>query len=80
MEDRFEAACRWAASRHTRVSSLGVCRSTAEGRYVAAECATLDEARRISRQTGPDRYGRNPVIVALTPEGWAIELEIVEFG
>lgn len=77
-EDGLEAARQWAASRHTTIRAFGVCRVTPEGRYVVAECASLGEARLAARQSARSvGFGRNPVIVALTPEGWSFEIEEV---
>jgi hypothetical protein len=57
------------------LESFGVCRSSAEGRYIIAECATLEEAREIARKSGEDNFGHNTLVIALTPEGWVYELE-----
>lgn len=77
MDDPLESACKWAAGQHTRISSFGVCLTSAEGRYIVAECATLDEAREAARKCEPEGFGRKPIIIALTPEGWVYEMEEV---
>jgi len=75
--EQLEFAVRWAASRNTRVIAFGVCRFAAKDCQVIGEFASLDEARDAARALGLGPLGRKPIIVALTPEGWACELEQV---
>ena len=76
MSDPVEIARQWAARRHTRVSAFAVCRSTAERRYhVEAEYAGLEQAREAARRL---KHNQRVVICALTPEGWALQIEQVD--
>ena len=76
MSDPVEVARRWAARRHSRVSAFAVCRSTAGRRYhVEAEYAAFEQAREAARRLG---HSQHVVICALTPEGWALQIEQVD--
>jgi hypothetical protein len=78
MDDPLEAARKWATGQHTRICSFGVCRSSPEGRYIVAECASVEEARQMAKHSEQDGLGHTAIVIALTPEGWVYELEKVE--
>jgi hypothetical protein len=76
MSDPVEMARQWAARRHTRVAAFAVCRSTAGRRYrVEAEYAGFEQAREAAWRL---KHDQRMVICALTPEGWALQIEQVD--
>jgi hypothetical protein len=80
MVERLDEAREWAARRHTRLRGFAVVRFEWDGRYIHAEYQTLDAAQDAARAGGLSGIGRKPVIYALTPEGWAVEVEEVDPG
>ena len=78
--DRLEAARRWAATRHTRISSFGLFRAAPTGTYVVAEFSSLAEARAGGRDRAKDKGRQKLAICAITPEGWVFRLEDVTPG
>jgi hypothetical protein len=77
INDRLEAARKWAATRHTRISSFGVFRAAPTGTYVEAEFPTLAEARAVARERAKIKGREKLAICAITPEGWVFRLEDV---
>lgn len=75
--NRLSAARKWAATRHTRISSFGVFRAAPTGTYVEAECPTLAEARSIAHERAKAKGRQKLAICAITPEGWVFRLEDV---
>lgn len=75
--DRLEAARKWAATRHTRISSFGVFRAAPTGTYVEAEFSTLAEARSVAKDRAKAEGRQKLAICAITPEGWVFRLEDV---
>lgn len=78
MLDPISVAQEWATNLHTHVASFAVCRVVSERRYVHGEYPTLEEARNAARLLGGTVLGHRAVIFALTPEGWARELERID--
>ena len=72
---RLEAARRWAAARHTRITSFGLFRAAATGTYVEAEFSSLAEARSVAHERAKRGHGHKLAICAITPEGWVFRLE-----
>lgn len=64
----------WAITRHTTISAFAVCRAGPKGRRVESEYDTFEDALNAARRLGRNRLGRRPIIYALTPEGWGLEL------
>lgn len=75
MFDPAGVAREWATKLHTQVGSFAVCRLVSGRRYVQGEYPTLDEARNAAFRLGREVLGHRVVIFAVTPEGWALELE-----
>lgn len=75
--DPLHEAHKWAERRHTRIVSFGVCRVGEKGPRVEAEFPSLEEARDVARRCLHDTRGRGLTIWALTPEGWARQIEDV---
>ena len=74
---RLEAARKWAAARHTRISSFGLFRAAPTGTYVEAEFGSLAEARSVAHERAKGPGGSKLAICAITPEGWVFRLEDV---
>lgn len=74
---RLEAARKWAAARHTRISSFGLFRAAPTGTYVEAEFSSLAEARSKAHEQAKGPGGHKLAICAITPEGWVFRLEDV---
>ena len=77
---KLEAARKWAAKRHTRISSFALFRPAPGGTYMEAEFDSLAEARTVAHERVKGPGGHKLSICAMTPEGWVFRLEDVKTG
>jgi hypothetical protein len=77
--DPLGAAEDWAKRRHTRIAAFALATQVGGRRQVHAEYPSLAQARAAARELGCVVFGKRAIIVALSPEGWAFEIERIDF-